>query len=284
MKILTRQTGLTLIELMISMAIGLVVISAALGVMVSNKSAFTFAGNEVRIQENGRFSGSYLKSYIKLAGFTDAFDPVKAGQPGLDEVIYPASMGCTGGMAGNCSIDGPVTDRLTMSYHVPSQEIALNNNFVTCNGFVVTAANAGAVFHVADSFYMNVPNNTLECQSFNLSNGVNVPLGPPLVLTGGIGGFQVLYGVYTDTDAETVAVNQQLVYMNATQFAAVPSLNSARVRSIKYAMLMASDTNTGDTTQVTDTYFLLDAPQIDVVNGPMAKVFTSTSLLRNGGI
>lgn len=280
MKNVNRQSGMTLLELMISMVIGLIVIASAMAVMQANKKAFNLAGNEIRIQENGRFSTGYLKKFLALAGFKDYFRNNIAGAAPLPVMLN----GCLGAVV--CSSDGAVSDVLTISYHVPSQEVVLNNSFLTCNGTRVNAANLNVITTIADSFSMNPLTNQLQCQSFDISNGANVALGAPLVLAGGIRAFQVLYGVYTDNDINANP-RTQLTYVNSGQLAGLgldAAELAARVQTIKYAMLVSSDTDTGDVSRVTDSYFVLDAAQIDINDGPMARIYTSTALLKNGGV
>lgn len=281
MKNMNRQLGLTLIELMIAMIIGLILIAGAMTVMQSNRQAFNLSANLVRIQDNGRFSSDYLKNYLWRAGFVDHFTPLdSAADP---QTIYFDNCG----PVVPCSTDGVVSDVLTISYEVPSEEIAQRGSFSTCNGTLINAANINVIVSVADSFSVDPVNNNLVCQSYNVTN-INAPavLGAPLVLTGGIRGFQVLYGAYTDADVNT-SPPTRFVYANATQinnnFNFAAENMSQRIKYIKYSFLVASDIDTGDVSRVTDTYYLLDANPIVIANGQQASVYTSTYLLRNGG-
>lgn len=64
-----RQLGLSIIELMISLTLSLVVLSALVYIYVSSRG--TYRGNEAvaRIQENGRFAMDWLSREIRSAGF-----------------------------------------------------------------------------------------------------------------------------------------------------------------------------------------------------------------------
>jgi len=86
----SRQTGLTLIELMISLVLGLIVISAVINVYVGSTRSATFSDGLRAMQENGRHGISALQRGIRLAGYTpfpneqfDAFDIPATDQESL---------------------------------------------------------------------------------------------------------------------------------------------------------------------------------------------------------
>ncbi|HEX5755018.1 MAG TPA: PilW family protein, partial [Arenimonas sp.] len=63
-----RVRGLSLIELMVGMVIGLMLSGAAIGVFLSNKQVFTTTDNLGRMQDNGRFAFESLARDIREAG------------------------------------------------------------------------------------------------------------------------------------------------------------------------------------------------------------------------
>lgn len=63
------QTGLTLVELMIAMAIGLVLIGGALFVYSNARAAYTTNESFALMQENARFALSILEPDLELAGY-----------------------------------------------------------------------------------------------------------------------------------------------------------------------------------------------------------------------
>lgn len=65
----TRQAGLTLIELMISMAIGLVLLAAITSLIVAQSSNRKELEKSSRQIENGRYASQMLRNDIQLAGF-----------------------------------------------------------------------------------------------------------------------------------------------------------------------------------------------------------------------
>ncbi|MCV6610879.1 MAG: PilW family protein [Amphritea sp.] len=64
-----RQTGLTMIELMIAMVIGLILTAAVLQVFVGSRVTYSTQASLARLQENGRFALEFLTRDIRQAGY-----------------------------------------------------------------------------------------------------------------------------------------------------------------------------------------------------------------------
>jgi type IV pilus assembly protein PilW len=62
------QRGISLIELMVAMVIGLIISGAVLQVFISNKNTFQLQNASGHLQENGRFALQYLAAEIRPAG------------------------------------------------------------------------------------------------------------------------------------------------------------------------------------------------------------------------
>ncbi len=60
---------MTLIELMISLVIGLSLSAAAILIYLNNKQAWVAQDNIARLQESGRFALQLLREDIRLAGY-----------------------------------------------------------------------------------------------------------------------------------------------------------------------------------------------------------------------
>lgn len=67
------QHGLTLVELMVSLVLGLTLSSGIISVYLESKRNFAAEEELARIQENGRFAISLLKREIMQAGFTGGY-------------------------------------------------------------------------------------------------------------------------------------------------------------------------------------------------------------------
>lgn len=64
----SKMAGLTLIELMIALVLGLLVLGAAIGIFVSNRQAYTATESLSRIQENSRVAFELMAREVREAG------------------------------------------------------------------------------------------------------------------------------------------------------------------------------------------------------------------------
>ena len=63
------QKGMTLVELMIALVLGLVVTSAVIEIFISSKQMYRVQDARARLQENGRYAIQYLTNNIRNAGY-----------------------------------------------------------------------------------------------------------------------------------------------------------------------------------------------------------------------
>lgn len=66
----SSQRGLTIIELMIAMLLGIFLTAGIIQIFISAKQAYRLQENISRLQENGRFAMDFLTKGIRMAGFT----------------------------------------------------------------------------------------------------------------------------------------------------------------------------------------------------------------------
>lgn len=65
----TRQTGVTLVELMVAMVLGLLITAGAIQVFIANRTTYAFNEGLARLQENGRFALDTLNYRTRMAGY-----------------------------------------------------------------------------------------------------------------------------------------------------------------------------------------------------------------------
>ncbi len=119
------QAGISLVELMIAMALGLVLMSVVATIMINSKRAYNTQTDMASLQENARFVMNFISSDLRMAGF----------------------FGCTGlTPAGITALSGTNNNGVT------------NNGGLTNNGsdvlrvsFIDTNRNAFGVIHCPDS-------------------------------------------------------------------------------------------------------------------------------------
>lgn len=64
-----KQAGLSLIELMVALVLGLVISAAIIQVFLTSKNVYRMQDAMARIQENGRFAVDYISRDLRMAGY-----------------------------------------------------------------------------------------------------------------------------------------------------------------------------------------------------------------------
>jgi len=68
-KILTRQRGVSLVELMVALLLGLFLLFALVEILLNGKQSFSAANHLSRLQENGRIATDLVATDLKRAGY-----------------------------------------------------------------------------------------------------------------------------------------------------------------------------------------------------------------------
>ena len=68
-----KQLGLSLIELMIAITLGLLMTAALIEFFVSNKQIYRTQESLSRVQENGRFAVHFIATDVRMAGYVTCF-------------------------------------------------------------------------------------------------------------------------------------------------------------------------------------------------------------------
>lgn len=79
-----KQSGISLVELMISVALGLALMSGVLQVFLSNKNVYTTQQGMSRIQENGRLAMEFMSKDVRIAGYFGCHRPLTRQILGAD--------------------------------------------------------------------------------------------------------------------------------------------------------------------------------------------------------
>ncbi len=109
-----RQTGMTLVELLVAMLIGSVLIGGVLQVFTNTKQTYVIQESLSRLQENGRFAMNFINRDIRMADYWGCFATGVGGiNNNLDFASNPAAFnyslgaitGVQGTVAGNSALD-----------------------------------------------------------------------------------------------------------------------------------------------------------------------------------
>jgi type IV pilus assembly protein PilW len=82
----TRQQGVTLVELLIAMLLGVLILAGVIQIFLSAQKSFRLQENLSRVQENGRFAMQFLSRDLRMAGYSgcvalNRIEPAIQAQP-----------------------------------------------------------------------------------------------------------------------------------------------------------------------------------------------------------
>jgi type IV pilus assembly protein PilW len=125
-----RQRGLSLIELMISMAIGLVLLAGVTTLIVQQSSARTELDKAGRQIENGRYATQVLRDAIEHAGFYGEFSSLPAAPAAMPDACATSIAALATGMPlhvqgfdSPATVPSPLSACLADANHVPGTDI-----------------------------------------------------------------------------------------------------------------------------------------------------------------
>lgn len=254
------QSGLTLVELMVAVALGMLIATAAVSALIVARQGFRSVDTGSQLRENARFAANLIQRIVVQAGFenaasgyyTDNKDP---GLAGFDNsLIADASTWSTTPTLAHdtrsscsfadtsCATNG--SDVLVVRYWGVGTGSG-DGTIINCAGAAEPEGTerAYSIFHVVRS---SSGEPTLACTYRTGGVWRTTP-----VVTG-VEGFQVLYGVDTldkggaaaakAEDGDTVADR----YLTARQLDTIPSStvteNWRRVRTVRIGLVLRSAT------------------------------------------
>ena len=165
------QTGLSLVEIMIALLIGLFLLGGVLQIFINSQQTYRMQENLSRLQENGRFAIDFLAHDSRMAGYWGCLSGTNTDITGVDN------------NAGVANIDDG-TDSITLK--------GIFNPTLTTAVACDSPANTDPVYTDPTSTIAYTINNAALYQNTNGQNNNNA-------LVEGIENMQILYGVDTDT-------------------------------------------------------------------------------------
>lgn len=262
------QLGLSIVELMVALALGLLLMTGVIQVFLSSRQ--TYAANEAmgRMQENGRFALDFIARSARQAGYIEPIYKkdkplaiVRPGCTGLPGTI-PTTLCTTQGAGGGSDSIGfvmqpTVTDgarRDCLGNTIANDDVLIINHFEVIPASGTTPA-------------------ALGCRAYKY-NGASAPgwtSGPDAQeLISGIDSLQILYGISTSGDSRSA--NQ---YVSADR---VTDWN--KVRAVRIAVLANSVDNLTPA-PANRNFALLDATPIAIADNRARQIFTTTIQLKN---
>lgn len=246
-----RQTGLSLIELMIALALGMGIALASLALLNAAKSSYVAVGDGALVQDTGRYAIDVLSRAIRQANFVPYDHPAFTDFAALDMTLLPP------GIIGmdNARLSGQAvaltasqsnaanynSDVLAIRYFGSGTGNRADGSILNCAGFAVAApANAAAIATPAAAddergwsiFYVAADSSgepELRCKYVTKTDGWS-----STAIARGVEALQVLYGVGDHADDPVTQ------YRNASQMTAQ---QWRQVVAVRIAMLVRGEQN-----------------------------------------
>jgi type IV pilus assembly protein PilW len=268
-----RAKGMTLVELLVAMVIGLLITLAAVSSLIVSRQGFSTVDASSQLRDNGRLAADLIQRVALQAGFKDVqyvispdsddpTNPIPANITGFNNAKFK-STDLTTATARTSSETGYGSDVLILRY----QTARLYNNttssvadqtMIDCAGNPISTIPTGSDDRMVSVFHVAVSTDgepALMCG--RSSNGLAPYSSQPLI--SGVENFQVLYGVagFTavntsfDCADRTVAVNTvPSKYLRADEIfvggntSSQATYNNWRcVRSIRIGMVLRGPPN-----------------------------------------
>lgn len=288
-----RQHGLTLIELMIAMTLGMGVVLAATAMLTTAKSSYIVVNDNAQVQETARYAIDVLSRAIRQANYVPHDNPTFAafqiagltpGVTGLDNSRLSDNAAGLDAPQSNAANYG--SDVLAIRYFGSGPHNRPDGGMVNCAGFAVAgptdmssmetmeAERGWSIFYIAAD---GAAEPELRCKY--IARGGN---WDSQAIARGVEAFQVLYGVSSSFDGPVTQ------YLNASQ---MTSRQWRDVVAVRFALMIRGELNAGSETP--GVVYNLFGPDyrnsadagavIDKVRQPrrLRKLFQTTVRLRN---
>lgn len=278
MKTINQQGGFSLVELMITLTLGLMISGALIQVMLGSNITERLNRAVSSVQESGRFIITRLRNDLLMTGRYDTLSPVlnrdvdvtieaamvqNNAVPLLGDFISDGAIGVVEGASG-------ASDTLVISAQAATD----------CRGYKLGYA-AGEEFYVVNQYF--VSGTSLQCRGFDgrVLRGQKLAVGndsnAAYTLLDDVYSFQVLYGV-TNNLATQDNSSRPVRFVNASALAALRAAGS-QVVAIRIAVLLKADSEV--VIDPVPTFKLLDEAPIQPTEKRLFKQFETTVTLRN---
>lgn len=282
-----HMQGYSLVELMVSMALGLIITAAATQLFLANHIAINFQRGMNDVQANGRFALDQIMRDIRLAGLDHAAAIGAVGGGTGTGSLSPLVLSATQmpGLTANStavSADDGQSAGISSSDQIVLQYLALANT-EDCEGNAVAKDKyVVARYYIAqDTANNNVP--SLMCDGgYHAASTATAPVGvgtAGVVLVNGVDSFQVLYGIDDGLNGKA----QVSRYITATTYNALSGAKPP-ILSVRLGMYLRSQERAGDAAQSTNAVQVLDksiAASAIPDDGLLRRLFVTTVSLRN---
>lgn len=284
----SAQLGFTLIELMISLVLGLLISAAVIQVYIINTRTLTVQQSASEVQDSSIFALQALEDHIRIANLGNPITSINdvtahggivltannigdSSYNGVDNLTKSAA---SSGWTGLSNIDTVESDQLTIQYKNITPNILYD-----CEGTAIPATDTNWVIerYFIRATSTTVPDLALACDAGRATDAGTVSLlgvGSEIMIPA-VDQFQVLLGVQTDVNNLTYLPAQ--TYLDLTD---KPAINT-----VKIGVIVRS--NTPLITDVDKTDFIVFGSE-QTLKATTTKYYRrsyeSTILLRNARV
>lgn len=287
-----REQGYTLVELMVSMALGLLISAAATQLFLANHIATNFQRGMNDVQANGRFMIDQLMEDIRVSGLDNPAVATSAGSGVGTSLIAPIVFKA-GDLANLATTSSAISSNATQTYagitasdQLVVQYLALEAT-VDCEGNAVAKDRyvVARYFVRQDASNGNIPSLACDGSSHN-GTTLTTAIAPSTagygdagaVLVSGVDSFQILYGI----DDGINGLAQVSRYVNAATYNAL--IVKPPILAVRLGLYLRSQERAGDAQPPTNAVQVLDT-SIAAANIPddglLRRLFVTTVTLRN---
>ena len=279
-----RQRGVTLIELMVSITVGLLLVLFVSTLYLSSRSSARINDASSRMQEEGRSVMYLIGRNLMQAGFgtlTSSDMATFVSKAKLTDFTGDGLLGCQKGFdtpsslaSKACKETGTAKPAFQVSYRVDNTYSSTLGIGTDCNGQEAKYKDDGSEFGATDKryatnrFYLNTTNKTLNC----VGNG-----GTEQPLLANVEDMQISYGLATSTtmyDADGFRSIERYVDADGVGTA------WGDVLSVEVCLELSSNPNENVTPNA-QTYLNCSGTSVDAPDRRLHTVMRSVFALRN---
>ncbi|WP_339647949.1 prepilin-type N-terminal cleavage/methylation domain-containing protein [Halopseudomonas pelagia] len=230
---LSRQQGLSMIELLIALAISSFLILGVTQIFIDNKRNYLFQRSQTSIHENARYAEMLLNDYLAKAGYRRAPDE-------LPEYAFPALGASTDCLA--FTKGSPVTatadqQGICIRYQplVSGESDCIGNATGVFNDDIpFTSPPQSALVILAIKYDQGdaLDSGTITCKNISSSVGEEA-------LLGNVADFRLEFGVGTNDLLSKALITTGDRFVSASDW----TTNSGPIRAVRYSLLLASAPN-----------------------------------------
>lgn len=251
MKLKTRQSGFSLVELMVGMTIGLVLVAAVGQIFVSSKQTYRVQEQVSTVYESGRFGLQLMESAVRAAGYRG--DPYASSPQQTFPPTAPAILGLEGASG--------APDEITIRYAGSGAAGVPDMTMRDCQNAAIDSTQIAALRFFVANGANGQP--ALFCDSVPAT-------ATPVELIQNVDDLQILYDVITaGTSVGTVDASALTAGMNPDNIVAA------------HICLRVRSENAGIAIQPQPYLPCNGGPQVTPADNSLRRVFRTTVTVRN---